>query len=156
MPFPIIALAVTAAISAASKIASSSSDTSAIKKQAKYDMQIAELNQRTIAAEVDNEVSTIHSRYRRIRGTQKVAMVRSGVTLDGSMRDIITDTNIQEDLDVMSMLYKGKQAVLSEQFRSNMSLAKGSNASRSNSYNAAGSIISSAADFYSKYPTLKT
>lgn len=143
-----------AVASAAAGAYSSYQQGKAAEAQAESEANMAKARQKQLAEQADMDVTTIRSKYRRIRGAQKAAAAASGRTLDGSLTDLFFDTNLTEDLEVMQTLYKGKTMALSEQARANFALARGQNAVDQANMNAVGSILSATGSAVGNYPTL--
>lgn len=122
---------------------------------AKFQEAVTNNNRKALQYQSDAEANRIRAKYRMIRGAQNAAYAKNGVTVDGSVSDIFADTNMQEDLDLMATLYKGKQAMVGEQARGNLLRAQGKNAYDQGILNAAGSVMSSAASGVGNYPSIE-
>lgn len=146
----IAAVVASASIGAYSSYQSGKAQEQAANDQAK----IAVLNQRALTKEADNEVTQLRSKYRRVRGAQRATAAASGLTLDGSVTDLFIETNYQEDLDIMSLLYKGKQAALGENMKSQLYISQGKNARAAGNLGAVASIVGGASSAISSYPTI--
>lgn len=121
---------------------------------ANYQAQTAKNNSISARIQADYEADRTRAKYRQLRGAQTAAYTKNGVSIDGSVSDIFKDTNMQEDLDVMSTLYKGKQNILGEQAKAQLYAAQGKNAYNQGILNAAGSVASSAGSTVGNYPTI--
>lgn len=124
------------------------------EEAALYQAKVATMNQRSLSQQADFEATNIRSKYRRARGAQRAAAAKSGLTLDGSISDVMLETNVQEDLDVMSVLYRGKQAALGEEMKKNLLISQGRNARTQGNLNAVGSIIGGVASGVGSWPSV--
>jgi len=127
----------------------------AADEQAKYQSQTALLNAKAMGEESDYEATRIREKYRRLRGSQIASATKAGISIDGSTGDLMAETNVQEDLDVMSVLYKGKQAILGEKFKSDLFISQGKNARKEGKIGVASSLIGGVSDVTANWPTIQ-
>lgn len=100
-------LATTAAGAATSAIASSQA-ASAEQDAQNYNAQVAENNAVVSRDKAKYEADRLRDRNRRIVAEQRGEYLASGLQLSGTVDDVIFDSSIQGELDVMSAEYSGK------------------------------------------------
>jgi hypothetical protein len=151
---PFIALA-TSVLGTAYAAYSSYQQGKAVQRQANYNSDAAVVNQVTTQKQADSDVSKIREKYRRVRGSQRAAAAASGLQTDGSLSDLFLDTNIQEDMDVLTTLYQAKTQIVGQENKKNLSLMQGDQAMQGAKLAATGSLLSGAGNIISSWPTLK-
>lgn len=127
----------------------------AAKDQADYNAAVERNNQAATAQQADYSLSRVREKYRRVRASQSAAASASGMLSGGSLNDLLQDTNFQEDLDGLSVLYKSKVDITGSEQRSILAKAEGKQAQIAGNYGAASSLLSAGADITAKLPTLK-
>lgn len=127
----------------------------AAEEQAKYNAAVARGNQRQVTEQADRDVTKIRERFRRIRGAQRAAGAKAGISLDGSFNDIMIDTNLTEDMDVLQTLYRGKAMAVSEEGSRRLTLMQGAQASEQARWEMAGTVLSGIGSGIANYPTLQ-
>ena len=97
----------------------------------------------------------------RVLGSQKAAASASGLTISGSVTDVMTDTSIQAEKEIQMALYRGEIGAYNQRNRStalrsdaSMSRSAGRSALTSSYWGATGALVSgfsSAAGSYAKF-----
>lgn len=77
---------------------------------AKYNAKVAENAAIAERQAAEYDASRLLERNRRVFSSQRAAFAKSGVTLSGSASDVMYDSKIQGELDVMTRLYQGSSA----------------------------------------------
>lgn len=155
MGYEVIAYAAIAALSTGYAAYSSYQQGKAAQTQAKYNAEAAAINQRVTQRQADSDVSKIREKYRRVRGSQRAAAAASGLHNDGSLSDLFMDTNLQEDLDILTTLYQAKTQIVGQENNKRVSLMQGNQAMQGAKLAATGSLLSGAGDIYANYPIMK-
>jgi hypothetical protein len=108
------------------------------------------------------EADAIREQRLRTLSSQRVAAAHSGISLTGSFNDLALDTSIQSEKDIQMALYKGQigaynQQGVAQNYRTQASLTRmaGANAKRSSYYQAAGTLLSGAAQAGSSYANFR-
>jgi hypothetical protein len=127
----------------------------AAEDQADYNAKVERNNQAAMSQQADYDVDRTREKYRRIRASQKAAASASGLLPGGSLNDLLQDTNFQEDLDELSILYKAKLNITSSEQQRTLGLMEGKQARTAAKFGVATSLLSGSADAVAKYPTLQ-
>lgn len=104
---PIIAVALTV-VGTGVGVYSSIAAGNARKKQEEYNAAIAENASRATFQQSNYEVDRVRERARRLRASQVAQASKAGIELSGSFDDIMFDSGVQEELEVMTAFYKGQ------------------------------------------------
>lgn len=80
---------------------------SAQAASAKYNAKVAERNKRAVTAQTINEVEDQRLRNRRTMGSIRAAYGANGFEMAGSPLDVISDTAVEQELDVAKIKYQG-------------------------------------------------
>lgn len=126
----------------------------AAKQQGKYNAQAQTINQKTTQQQADFETGQVREKYRRLRGAQVASAAASGLSSDGSFSDLVFDTNMQEDLTILSTLYQSKVQITGQEQKKTLSLMQGKQGQQAGNMAAAGSLLSAGGSFIGGYPTL--
>lgn len=124
------------------------------EEQGKFNAATQKVNQITAQQQADADLGRIREKYRRIHSTQRAQGAIAGLTTSGSFGDLLYDTNLQEDLDVLSTLYQTKVDITGAEQRRKLALMQGAQGKQEGNLAAAGSIISAAGSAYGQYPTI--
>jgi hypothetical protein len=93
----------------------------------------AQISQRQATAslqQAQTEALAIRRQNDRVRGTQRVSFLKSGVTLSGSAQDVMYDSAIEGELEALSAEYKGKVAYSQNQDEAAYARSQGSTSAR--------------------------
>ncbi len=96
------------AAGAATSAVSASQQASAEKDAQDYNAQVAENNATVARDKAKYEAQRLRERNRRVIAEQRGEYLSSGLQLKGTAEDVIFDSSIQGELDVMSAEYSGK------------------------------------------------
>lgn len=126
------------------------------KKIAEYNAQVQQNNALMKGQQAKYESGLIQQRNNRLRGAQAAAASKSGISLDGSVNDVMYDSSLQGDLNSLSAIYKGQVGSEESTSGANISIAQGKSAQSQSDFGAGGSLIGGlgqAAGYYgaSKY-----
>ena len=95
------------------------------------------------------EADQIREHRLRTIGSQRTAAAHSGLTLSGSVLDVMSDTSIQSEQDIQLALYRGQIGAYNQQgaatnFRNQATMTRmaGANAKRGAYFQAAGTLLS--------------
>lgn len=86
---------------------------------AEYNRQVAERNKNTALAEADAEARDVARDNRRQLASIRAAYGASGLSLEGSPLDVMTDTALEQELDVNKTRYKGQLRAIGYQDEAN-------------------------------------
>lgn len=115
---------------------------------ADYNRKVAERNKNTVLAEADAAASDKQRDNRRVMSSIRASYGASGLSLEGSPLDVMTDTALEQELDVSRTRYKGQlQAIGYEDEGNNYKLKaelhrmEAASASRAGSISAVGALF---------------
>lgn len=155
MPEPVTIIAAIAGVAAAGIGAYNSIATASAQSDAsKYNAKVADNNAKQAEMEASAEAQKIRDRNRRMIAAQKAQYAASGVTIDGTVKDVIIDSSVQGELDALGAEYSGEVRSKALKSQSELDRAAAKNATRSGIFGAAGygvSAVSSGASSYSDY-----
>ncbi len=100
----------------------------AAEQQGESQAQVAQRQAATQFQQAQAEALAIRRQNDRIRGTQRVAFLKSGVTLSGSAQDVIYDSAIEGELEALNTTYRG--SVSSSYYMDEAALARSSGATQ--------------------------
>jgi hypothetical protein len=148
---PLIIMAVGTAISAASAIQQGQ----AAKNAANYNAQMEERN-----AQISRQNAAIEEEKQRRQGDLRLGSMRagygaSGVAIEGSPLDILEQSAAQEELDALTIRYRGELGAYSSEQEATLSRYRGATAERSGYMQAGSSILMGAARGASMMKDLK-
>lgn len=104
----LIALAATAVIGAGVSAYGMYAQGQAQKAIGEYNAKIAENNAIAQRQQAQAEADRIRSRHIRLQGAQETAASKSGLTLSGSVNDVMYDSSIESEMDALTAIYKGQ------------------------------------------------
>jgi hypothetical protein len=123
--------------------------------QAQYNAQAERINQRSTQKQADADVQRIREKYRRVKAGQQASAAANGLFSSGSFGDLSFDTNLQEDLDVLSTLYKSKVQITGSDQRRSLGLMQGAAGRQAGNMGAVGAGLSGIGDAYAAYPATR-
>lgn len=154
MSWVLVAVSVGTVISAGGAIMQGQQANAAAKAQSRIDQanaRIADNNAILADQDTTRQLDRQAAELRRIKGSQRSAVAASGLTLSGSMLDVISDTELQAHLEQSDIYRSGSNRSNSflqqgSDFRaqSAMSRAAGYNARTNSTLSAGGTLISGA------------
>jgi hypothetical protein len=121
------------------------------KKVANYNAKIAENAAISKRYEAEAQANKIRERAKRIRSTQITNYSKSGVTLSGSVNDVMYDSSLAAENDVLISLYEGKTASSNLHSQAALSRFEGKQAVINANYGSAGTLLSGVAEAGSYY-----
>lgn len=116
----------------------------AARAQGKAAQRAAMVEAQVSRQQGEAEAARIRDRNKRIASSQRVAFLKSGVTLDGTAGDVIYDSAIQGELDALNAEYRGQVGYFSSVNRGNMARAQGRSQAMAYGYQAAGGLLTTA------------
>jgi hypothetical protein len=125
----------------------------AAKDTAKFNSDVEKNNAIAAQQQAQAEATQIQRQNRLRAGAQRAAYGKAGVDIS-SGQDVIYDTGTQGELESLSTLYAGQTQASYYQSRGAAARFEGANQARAAGYQAAGSIISGAAQgvkIYAQY-----
>ena len=104
--------------------------------------------------EASREAKQLDLQRRKLIGEQAAAAGKSGLTISGSVDDVMNDTAIQMETEIQMAKYRGQveaynygQKALNNYTQAKMDIYSGIEAKRSATWSAAGTLISGAARY---------
>ena len=127
------------------------------KKSAdKYNAQVNENNASMAQMQAAAEAQKVREKGRRIIGAQRAALSAAGVDINaGSALDVTYDSNVQNELDALTTLYKGRVSSSNSVAQAQLDRYSGKQAGQAGAIAAGGSLLSGAANSYGTYNSLK-
>ena len=122
---------------------------------ADYEAQVAENNAKAQAQQAQVDADRLRRRNRRLRGKQTTAALKSGFTISGSVQDIIRDSGIEGEKDVLARLYTGSVGANRSKQQANLSRFSAKNLKTSGYVQAGGSVLSGAGSVLGTYGRIK-
>jgi len=110
------------------------------EKVANYNAKIAENAAISQRYQAEAQASRIRDRAKRLKGAQISSASKSGITLSGSANDVMYDSALAAENDVLTSLYQGKTGADSSMAQASLARFEG-NQARSNSYYGISSTI---------------
>lgn len=95
------------------------------------------------------EADTIARRNERVRAQQRAGFLKNGFVLGGSAEDVIYDSAIEGELNVLEALYKGQVGYRYYQTEARITRVEGAARSTAYNYQAAGTILGGVSDMAS-------
>lgn len=143
-----VATTVVLIVAAVAAIASASVSAYGMYQQGQAQKQIADYNAKVakngaVAArqEAEAQASLIRTRNLRIRGASEAAASKSGVTLSGSVSDVLNDSAIQGEMDALTSIYKGYRGAQSGLAQAELDRYQGREAGSIAGYGATSTLI---------------
>lgn len=139
--------AVSAGVGAYSAIQQGKAQEDAAKYSAAVDRNNAILASQKSQYEADRQ----RKRNLILRGKQQAAYAKSGVEITGSPEDVMFDSAIEGNLDILATRYAGEISTRDYEGRARLQDLRGSQAASSSYFNAGSSILSGAGQAASAY-----
>lgn len=153
-----IIMGVVAAAGAATSAYGSYAAGQAQKSAAKFNAEVANNNATMAVQQANADATKIRDRNRRLAGTQRAALAKSGVNLSGSGEDVMYDSAIQGELDALTTIYKGHVEGVNYHSQASLDTFQGNSAYSAGLFSAGGSLLSGAgsmAQAYGNYQSIK-
>ena len=116
------------AAGAATSAVSASNAASAESDAQKFNAQVADNNATVARDKAKYEAARLKERNRRIASEQRGEYLASGLQLNGSVEDVLYDSSLQGELDVLSTAYSGKIQSNAQQADATLSRKRASSA----------------------------
>jgi hypothetical protein len=97
-------------LNAAATLQHGEENAQAAENQGESQARIAERQATASLQQAQTEALAIRRQNERVRGTQRVSFLKSGVTLSGSAQDVMYDSAIEGELEALAAEYRGKVA----------------------------------------------
>jgi hypothetical protein len=146
-----IAGIVTSVAATAAGVYSSVQQANAQEGAAKYNAAVERNNAQIATQNSQFEAERIRKRNVIMRGKQRVAFAKSGVDISGTVDDVMYDSEIEGNLDLLATKYAGAIATRDRQARAGLFAAQGDQARTTGLINAGSSILAGAGQFSSNY-----
>ncbi len=118
----------------------------------KYNAQVNENNAQMANQQAMAEAQKTRDRGRRLMGAQRAALSAAGVDIDsGSATDIQYDSSVQNELDALTALYKGKVSSNNSLASAQLDRYSATQAGQAGAIGAGGTLLSGAANAYGTY-----
>lgn len=140
-----IALGISAAVSVAGGVAGAigaRQQGKAAQRAAEFNAQVSANNAIARRQEAQFNIDRLRARNKRLRGKQVAAAVKSGVRLSGSVLDVIMDSNLEGELDILAESFRGALGANASFTQSALLRAEGASARSASKTAAAGSLLS--------------
>lgn len=132
----------------------------AAKKQAKYNAQVAEAQGIQAQNEAWAEEQALRRQQKQLLATQEATYAASGVSLEGSPLTVMADTAAQQELDALTVRYRGTAARKAAQAQAALTSWSGqtqASLTRTSGYLSSGStLLSGASKAYGTYSSSTT
>jgi hypothetical protein len=122
------------------------SSAEAAKDSSKFNADVARNKALAEQQKASFEATQIKRRNLLRLGSQRASLAKAGITIE-SGDDVVYDTAIQGELDVMSALYGGNSAATYYQSKAKLSKMEGDNAATAGYLKAGGSVVGGAKDY---------
>lgn len=113
----------------------------AAKDAGKRQQDIANQNAKAAQDAAALEAGQIRRKNLLRLGAQRAGAAKSGVLIDDSAGDVITDSAIQGELEALSAVYSGNSAAASQRNRGNLARYEGNQAASASYINAGSTLI---------------
>ena len=125
------------------------------KKVANYNAKIAENAAIGKRYQAEAQAAAIRDRSRRLRGSQITSLSKSGLTLSGSANDVMYDSALAAEEDVLTSLYSGKIGADNLNAQARLSKFEGKQAVKNSYYGMASTVLSGVSDAAGGYQDYK-
>lgn len=116
-------------------------------KVANYNARVLENEKIAIQQKADMDVEEHRERVLRTKASQKVAYLKSGVSLSGSAEDVLSDTERRGLLDEKIIRYNASQGIAGTSAEIALTLAEGKQKKKAGYINAGTSLLAGAGKF---------
>lgn len=128
----------------------------AAEDAADYNAAVAEQSAKAEQDKAQYEAQRIRKRNLLMLGKQKAAFAKSGVNISGSALDVIYDSELEGELDVLATLYSGSFGANYQRARGRLAKMEGRNAATVARYGAASTFLTGTGRLASNYPEFNT
>ena len=149
-----IAAAVLTVASGAISAAGAMQQGKAAANAANYEAQLADRNAKIARNQAEAEQEDQRRENVRQRGAIRAAYGASGIEMAGSPLDVLSDTALEQELDVARIGYRGELKAIGENDRAEMARVSASNAKQAGAIGAISAITKTGASLLSS-PTAK-
>lgn len=111
---------------------------------AKFNAAVARNNAIAARNQVDFENQRIRDRQARLRGTQIATGLKQGRTYSGSLLDVIYDSELEAELDILANVYRGQVAAGNQLAQAELSRFEARSARSSGRLRAASTLLTGA------------
>lgn len=111
------------------------------KEVGEYNAKIQENNALTARREAEFQAKRIRDQHLRIEGTQVAAASKSGLTISGSVNDVMNDSAQESEMDALVAIYKGQAGADAQTAAARLSRFEGNSAASNATIGAAGTLI---------------
>ena len=125
------------------------------RQVAQYNARVAENRKIALQQQADLDVKRHRERVKRVKASQQVAFLKSGVQLSGTPVDVITDTEARGLLDEKIIRFNAAQGIAAAETEAALSVAEGEQAFQSGLIDAGTSILSGAGKFIKRKSLLQ-
>jgi hypothetical protein len=116
------------------------------EKVGKYNAKIAENAAISKRYEAEAQAARIRDKAKRIRSSQVTGYSKSGVTLTGSVNDVMLDSSLASETDALTALYEGKTSGDNLHAQASLSRYEGKQARTNSYYGIGGTVLSGVID----------
>jgi len=120
---------------------------------AKYSADIERRNATVASQKSQYEAERLRKRNVLLRGKQQAAYAKSGVEITGTPEDVMYDSEIEGQLDLLATRYAGTIAASDAEARARLDIARGESARTSSYFSAGASILGGASQSIAAYGT---
>lgn len=117
----------------------------------KYNAAVSRNNAQMAADKARFEADRVRKRNLLLRGRQRAAFAKSGVDISGSPEDVLFDSEIEGQLDLLAVKYTGEVTSRAHASQAELHKTAGRNAVTNSYFNAGGSILSGAGQVASQF-----
>lgn len=117
------------------------------RKVADYNARVLENQKVAIKQKAELDVEQHKDKVKRLKASQRVAYLKSGVSLSGSALDVISETEQQGLLDEKIIRYNAAQGIQGTEAEIALTLAGGEQAMRAGQLQAGASLLAGAGKF---------
>lgn len=141
-----IAAIASSAVSTGLGVYSSVQQGAQAKDAAEFNAAVARNNALSAQQQAASEAKQISRRNRLLSATRRARFAASGVELSGSVSDVLFDSDVQEEMDRRSALYRGQLRANSARAQASHFDVQGKNASSNAILNASGTFLGGVGD----------
>jgi len=117
----------------------------------KYNAAVSRNNAQMASDKASFEANRVRKRNLLLRGRQRAAFAKSGVDLSGSPEDVLFDSDIEGQLDLLAVKYTGEVTSRAHAGQAELHRSAGRNAISNSYLNAGGAILSGAGQVAGQY-----
>jgi hypothetical protein len=124
------------------------------RKIGEYNANLAKNQAVAARYAAEAQAQKVRERAKRLQASQVVGASKSGLTLSGSVSDVMYDSSVESEIDALTSLYKGQRGAESGYAEAALERYRGRSAQLQGNLAAAGTLLeggSSAVDAYYSY-----